>query len=92
MSVRPASRGKIVFEGDGKAEMGLVWVWGVGKPGSRTKGIVSEGNVGLCLGDLMVVSGVEGLLLRGLVWGIGEGNGTPLQYSCLENPMDGGAW
>ena len=25
------------------------------------------------------------------VW-YGEGNGTPLQYSCLENPMDGGAW
>ena len=33
-------------------------------------------------------------------WGIlsflmdltGEGNGNPLQYSCLENPMDGGAW
>ena len=24
--------------------------------------------------------------------GSGEGNGTPLQYSCLENPMDGGAW
>ena len=23
---------------------------------------------------------------------IGEGNGTPLQYSCLENLMDGGAW
>ena len=22
----------------------------------------------------------------------GEGNGTPLQYSCLENPMNGGAW
>jgi len=22
----------------------------------------------------------------------GEGKGTPLQYSCLENPMDGGAW
>ena len=27
-----------------------------------------------------------------LVTSIGEGNGTPLQYSCLENPMDGGAW
>ena len=30
-----------------------------------------------------------------LYWHIGrprEGNGTPLQYSCLENPMDGGAW
>ena len=22
----------------------------------------------------------------------GEGDGTPLQYSCLENPMDGGSW
>ena len=22
----------------------------------------------------------------------GEGSGTPLQYSCLENPMDGGVW
>ena len=22
----------------------------------------------------------------------GENDGTPLQYSCLENPMDGGAW
>ena len=23
---------------------------------------------------------------------LGEGNDNPLQYSCLENPMDGGAW
>ena len=23
---------------------------------------------------------------------LGEGNGNPLQYSCLENHMDGGAW
>ena len=27
-----------------------------------------------------------------LLTSFGEGNGTPLQYSCLENPMDGGAW
>ena len=27
-----------------------------------------------------------------LVKAMGEGNGNPLQYSCLENPMDGGAW
>ena len=27
-----------------------------------------------------------------LVKAIGEGNGTPLQYSCLENPMARGAW
>ena len=31
------------------------------------------------------------------IWGhvfnfVREGNGTPLRYSCLENPMDGGAW
>ena len=28
----------------------------------------------------------------GLSSSAGEGNGNPLQYSCLENPMDGGAW
>ena len=27
-----------------------------------------------------------------LMQGTGEGNDNPLQYSCLENPMDGGAW
>ena len=27
-----------------------------------------------------------------LTYRFGEGNGTPLQHSCLENPMDGGAW
>ena len=31
-------------------------------------------------------------LIPGLGRSPGEGNGTPLQYSCLENPMDGGAW
>ena len=29
--------------------------------------------------------------IPGSVRSPGEGNGTPLQYSCLENPMDGGA-
>ena len=33
-----------------------------------------------------------GVELLGHMAGLGEGNGTPLQYSCLENPMDGGAW
>ena len=27
-----------------------------------------------------------------LITVLGEGNGSPLQYSCLENPVDGGAW
>ena len=36
-------------------------------------------------------AGDPGLILE-LGRSPGEGNGTPLQYSCLENPMDGGAW
>ena len=31
-------------------------------------------------------------LIHGLGRSLGEGNGNPLQHSCLENPMDGGAW
>ena len=31
-------------------------------------------------------------LIRGSGRSPGEGNGYPLQYSCLENPMDRGAW
>ena len=47
--------------------------------------IFSDGQVSTCnVGDL------------GLIPGLGrssrEGNGNPLQYSCLENSMDGGAW
>ena len=30
--------------------------------------------------------------INNLRYADGEGNGTPLQYSCLENPMDRGAW
>ena len=30
--------------------------------------------------------------IPGLGRSAGEGNGNPLQYSCLENPMEGGAW
>ena len=45
----------------------------------------SDGKASVCnAGDL------------GLIPGLGrsprEGNGSPLQYSCLENPMDQGAW
>ena len=35
---------------------------------------------------------MESLRLHVASLGDGEGNGTPLQYSCLETPMDGGAW
>ena len=32
------------------------------------------------------------LILSFIMLSFGEGNGNPLQYSCLKNPMDGGAW
>ena len=38
------------------------------------------------------VSNVMSLLFNMLSRLVGEGNGTPFQYFCLENPMDGGAW
>ena len=31
-------------------------------------------------------------IVADFILGGSKGNGTPLQYSCLENPMDGGAW
>ena len=44
-----------------------------------------EGKASACnVGDLGLIPGSER--------SPEEGNGTPLQYSCLENPKDGGAW
>ena len=45
----------------------------------------SDGKESACMaGDLRLIPGSGRSL--------GEGNGNPLQYSCLENPMNGGAW
>jgi len=45
----------------------------------------SDGKVSACIeGDLDSIPGSGR--------SPGEGTGNPLQYSCLENPMDGGAW
>ena len=38
----------------------------------------------------MSLSELQELVMDREAWG--EGNGPQLQYSCLENPMDGGAW
>ena len=43
----------------------------------------------LCLGDLKTLSLNP---LREFHTALGEGNGNSLQYSCLENPTDRGAW
>ena len=32
------------------------------------------------------------MVYHGILTTVRKGNDTPLQYSCLENPMDGGAW
>ena len=42
--------------------------------------------------NILLVMGRELVNKVLLGFSIGEGNGTPLQYSCLENPMDRGAW
>ena len=53
--------------------------WGLDFPGS------SDGKASACnAGDLGSIPGSGR--------SPGEGNGTPLQYSFLENPMDGGTW
>ena len=35
---------------------------------------------------------VKAMVFPVLIYGCGKGNGNSLQHSCLENPMDGGAW
>ena len=55
----------------------------------------SEPELGLCAPVLPVSSGVcqfGNKICANLDSIPREGDGTPLQYSCLENPMDGGAW
>ena len=44
--------------------------------------------------NLPANAGVTGVMgsIPGLERSLGGGNGNPLQYSCLENPMDRGAW
>ena len=57
------------------------------------KGIPAR-NLHLPVGQVHVgkITGMLMLIKTDLVIACGEGDGTPLQYSCLENPMDGGAW
>ena len=72
------------------APPGLRGAWGGGLPYVRpynSGGFPggSDGKASVChAGDLSSIPG--------LGRSPGEENGSPLQYSCLENPMDGGAW
>ena len=60
---------------------------------------ISIGELGSWHWKVLTWGSREGHGARTILWKMsgaqvhnGEGNGTPLQYSCLENPMDGGAW
>ena len=76
--------------------MTLAWKWGVlntGSPGKSHRIIfhttIKYTHIYIC----MCVCSVASVMFDSLQhYGLGEGNGTPLQYSCLENLMDGGPW
>ena len=57
-------------------------IYGVAQRWTRLKRLSSSSSSTLKIGEFYEI-------LRQF---LGEGNGTPLQYSCLENPMEGGAW
>ena len=68
----------MVFEADGYVECVI-------KGASQVVLVVK--NLPVTIGDVSDVG-----LISGLGRSPGEGNSNPLQYSCLENPMDGGDW
>ena len=78
------SKSLIQFPVDGwSCVRSLPFAWGQTMVGGFSGG--SEVKASLCnVGDLG--------LIPGLGRSPGEGNGNPLQYSCLENPMEGGVW
>ena len=70
------------------------------KPLAITDSFFSPDSIVLCFPECEIVQITEcifsyrilSLSPTHLNFPYGEGNATPLQYSCLENPMDGGAW
>ena len=77
-----ADSAKAVFQGKGSktlSSLGLISEGYEGFPGS------SAGKESAC-------SARDPDLIPGSGRSPGEGNGNPLQYSCLENPMDRGVW
>ena len=83
MLIMPASWGTIIDRWlSFKGKLGTpfrIHPWSLGFPGG------SDGKESAChAGDLGLIPGLER--------SSGGGHGNPLQYSCLENPMDRGAW
>ena len=75
---------------------------GVGEDSLESLGPQGDPTSPSILKEISPVCSLEGLMpFMSVSWftyldtpplGVGEGNGTPLQYSCLENPVDRGAW
>jgi len=60
--------------------------------GGEDQHAATDEGIGVYIGKASVYdAGIPGSI-PGLGRSPGEGNGNPLQYSCLENPMDRGAW
>ena len=80
--------------------MSQTWGSKVGRSKGRSGVRDRDGPGAICMQNIETVSRGWGMVIktpnldnRSLPRSaIGEGNGTPLQYSCLENPMDGGPW
>ena len=69
----------------------LMILFGRGHEGPLPKGITSEW-LTKTSGVLNALRSMLYVFCVCLIYLVGEGNGTPLQYSCLENAMEGGAW
>ena len=63
-----------------------------GKPQIYSKVININGFPGGSVAKNMSANAGDSGLIPGLGRSSGEGNGKPLHYSCLENPIDRGAW
>ena len=73
-------------------EKGCQWRVGVGLQDKPQAPVSGPGGEGWVRPSVLRWYSASGLKKPMLVFVFGEGNGSPLQYSCLENPVDGGAW
>ena len=87
---------KITADGDCSHEIKRCLLLGR-KVMTNLDGILKSRDITVPTKDYLVKAMVFPVVMYGCEsWTIkkadGEGNGNPLQYSCLENPMDGGTW
>ena len=78
--------------GDGEGQGGLVCCSTWGHKESDMTGCLNKNNNGFPSGKESACQAGNVGLIAGLRRSPGEGDGNPLQYSCLENPMNRGAW